>query len=350
MKHIEPGNVLTMLLIKKSKTYFRLGWILAFNLLLASAQEMSFAAGVREQDSVLTPTPVGKGVVSCTYNFSDTYYGTSPGTSPPTVPFVTWPNNGYPGWFGPIMQLKFNNFGSTPSPTTSTPAVPCTGKYEVAFSVELRNNSGPGCNNGENSVSIWVTGLDPTASGVPAGNPPQGNPPGNVNVYGCPIAYVDTLNRPQTSGNPNYTMRVNVCNTFSQWVQCAWTNNVDWGKQGGNFLYYGVVAFPIYMYTPSWTYNYYGNQNRLYKDMCGSNNYSPCWLPYGVRGSYQTAFCSLKPFYFKTIVTLKKGTIIYAPALATQIVLTPYQFSTGGYAACSTSVTGGKFSVTYIGN
>jgi len=310
-----------------------------------------FAAG-QASSTTISPPPVTQ-PTTCVYNFQDTYYSTDSGTNPPTAPYqlVSYSNPvNEPGFYGPTVQLQFNNYNNayTPSqytvgygsPTQYTPNVPCTGHYEVSFTVELRNNSGVNCNSGLNSMSIWSTTTDPASP----------------NAYGCPVGYVDGSGHVTSSYTPGQSTPNQACATFSQWVQCAWTNNYSYNKFGppyiaGTYLYYGVHVFPMYMYEPYWAaFNQYDGKNL-------SSQY-PGQCPYGCGGwtsdfmngmSYQTAFCTSKPYYFKNVVYLHAGAQISAPAMVSQMVLNPWNVSTGGYAQCSFSVIGGKFKVVYLG-
>ncbi len=295
------------------------------------------------QDSVLTP-PTLIQPPTCSFNFEDNYFGADSAINLPTAPYETYSGNNFPGYFGQVVQLMFNNYNNTTrseytqgysSPTPYTPNVPCDGHYEVSFSIELRNNSGTACNYGENSMSIWSTTTDPASP----------------NAYGCPVSYLDSQGHAR--GNPTpFTVSVHACATFSQWVQCAWTNNFSSSQEStfNQFEYYGVQAFPIFMYTANWPYVANSPIQSQYPSMCpGSLPNSCSGAPGQFLNSYQTAFCSSKTFNFKNVVYLHAGAQILAPVMASQQAYTPWSFDTGGYAECSFSVVGGKFKVVYLG-
>ena len=284
---------------------------LALCLGFATFQENCFSAtqstSVRGQDSTRPPPALPQTVTNCPFSYQDTFYSTDSGTSPPSANYQGYGGGNYPGYYGQIVQLKFNNYGNPypatayrvgyGSPTQYTPSVPCDGYYEVTFTVDIRNNSGTGCNYGENSMAIWVSTTDSVStSGHPA----------SPNAYGCPISYVDSLGHAQTSPSA-YTSYARACATFTQWVQCAWTNNFTNESGYTDFQYYGVQAFPIYMYSPTWPYQ---RQNRIhsqYPGMCYEYTGDPRWASYyyqyygcwenpgQFQNSYQTAFCSQKP-------------------------------------------------------
>jgi|GEM_PF-4218526 len=297
-----------------------------------------------EIDSSGIAPPALTQATTCSYYFADTYNNAQSST-PPTFAQQSV-NIGNAQQASPL-QLAFG----TTSAYSATPAVPCAGTYEIFFSVELVSNSGLNCRDGQQTIGIWATSSD-------AGTP---------NVYGCPLQYCNTGNGTCSGTYSGSYQSPYVCKTFSQWVQCAWGNN-GWTSFLYNTAYPPIRAYPLFMYTPYWipdvslsvyTGSWFGSQymipyNGLNFCQLGSRHGFYCGIMYGYASAIplQTAYCSRKTFYFKNVVTLGKGAVVYAPALVGLPSFEPYPAgtpsTTSSNTACGFSVVGGKFTVTLL--
>jgi hypothetical protein len=308
-------------------------------------QVSRFAAGSTEFDSSKLAPPTLVIVPACAYSYVDTYSGTIPGTNPPSVPSQSY-NLQYGGsdemgdWGAPL-SLQFNNYGGTPSPSSTTPAVPCAGYYEVAFSIELRNNAGQGCSKGQETLSVAVTSTDPT---VP-------------NVYNCPITYGNFCCAfgygsccSYTSTPNSGTSSITSCGNNSEWVQCMWDSNYNGSMASDIGNYYAVSGYAIFAYTPWWPYISGNNFTQVYSGQCNGGG---CYTgPYyqGMVDTPHTAYCTQKPFYYHTVVYLHQGAQLSAPTVWALIPNVIYYMSwnPGADTACGMSVTGGTFTVNYL--
>jgi len=296
------------------------------------------------QNSVFTPPTVTVTPI-CVFNFEDTYYNANTATPPGTGSIdENGGTNTWPGDFGAIVQLQFNNYNNsyTPSqytvgygsPTQYTPNVPCTGHYEVSYSLEIRNNWGI-INGGLMSMSTWATTTDPLSP----------------NAYGCPVSYIDYSGQPHSTNSSNIAS-VHACATFSQQVQCAWTNNYNASQEGYLESNQQAQGWPIFMYTAIWPFTYNGNSGTgsslPFPGFCVYG--APCTeISYNIAMDY-TYYCTSKTFNFKNVVYLHAGAQISAPAVASQI---PSLIFNTGWDTVALSgdfaVVGGKFKAVYIG-
>lgn len=261
----------------------------------------SFAVVNNQVDSTqLLLKPVQAASTACSFSFVDSYAGTSPGTNPPTLPHweAGWNNMGNSGSTPPL-DLQFTNNGT---PTRTTPPVPCTGYYEVSFSLSLRNNEGPYCNEGSVTLSVWSLTTDMLSP----------------NAYGCQVKYWNWNHTSWIpSGSwPTYTYGPERCNAFTQWVQCLWANNVDyWAEVSGyNFIStYNIACCPIFTYTGWWRFQQHVWLPAYYSNMWGGSG-SGLLYPGYIRNNY-TNYCSQKPTFYKNVVLIHKGAQITAPSL-----------------------------------
>lgn len=300
------------------------------------------AAAIDASSPLAHPKPVVVSGGRCSYNFSDSYYNAQ-SLTPPSVPAQG--ANWNASFFGSPIILQF---GSS-APSSGTTPLPCDGYYQIFFSIQLRNDTGMGAHDGMMSVAIWATSTDPS----------------NPEVYGSAPRYYNYNN---SSYSPNYGgsyIRPYAKAVFNTWSQCAWGTNYFTSSFQSCCGGYSVKGFPYFMYTGAWSvsssspYIYwgnvpfgpkypYGNFCYVYDKQWGNAGYCTVSASYANTKPVQTPYCTQKPYYFKTVVYLHKGTVISPPILRGVMTQTPYQSGINNYIIGGMSVVGGNFTVTYL--
>jgi hypothetical protein len=115
------------------------------------------------------------------------------------------------------------------------------------------------------------------------------------------------------------------------------------------------------MYTMQWPFVANSRIHSQYPGMCNEYTGDPAYASYYYQyygcyeipgqflNSYQSGFCTSKTYNFKNVVYLHAGAQISAPAMASQMVLSPWNQDLGGWGQCGFSVVGGRFKVIYLG-